>query len=157
MKSPHALLKCHAHNRFSPSIALWQHFVGLALPSPTQQRLSSNAAASVQDDADHRLRDEVGKRQHGAEIRRIKTEKGTWWEKKAEASTAHNRMRQLAIRQASSDASGKLLARTRAAFAASEDYIGVVVEPMEGPIPIAEKHLPWCVAKGEWTMAGMDR
>ncbi|KAF1916113.1 hypothetical protein BDU57DRAFT_516011 [Ampelomyces quisqualis] len=157
MKPPHPLLKCHAHNRFSPSIALWQHFVGLDWPCSTQHRLVATAAAPVQDDADRPVNEQVGNGPQRVNITRKKTDKGTWFATKAEASIAHNKVRQITMRQARAKAPETLLASTKQAFAAHQDYTGVVVEPMEDPTPIAERFLPWCVAEKDRTMAGMDR
>jgi non-canonical poly(A) RNA polymerase PAPD5/7 len=178
MKPSHSRLTCRAANRFSPSIALWQHFIGCNLPSPTQQRRASIASAAVQDAANEDSRVELSleasrsvksedeaalEGKHGRRdppaltIRRKKTTKGTWHASKVEASIAKNKQDQHAARQASLYAPRTLLAKTATAFAASKDYTGVVVEPMESPTPVRESSLPWCLKEEERTMAGIDR
>jgi hypothetical protein len=111
----------------------------------------------VPDGADrqHNEKDEDVK--HEVTLKRVTTVKGRWFKTKAEASVAHNRARQFADRKASPEISQSLLARTKAAFEASEDYTGVVVEPIESPIPIEERLLPWCVAEKSRNMNGFDR
>jgi non-canonical poly(A) RNA polymerase PAPD5/7 len=51
MQPSHTRLICRAHNRFTPSIALWQHFVAPDYPTTHQQRHSSSATEPVQDGA----------------------------------------------------------------------------------------------------------
>jgi non-canonical poly(A) RNA polymerase PAPD5/7 len=179
MKPPHSRLTCRASNRFSPSIALWQHFVSCSRPFPTtQQRCVSTDPGAVQDGANEdssdnttpeadrsvtREKETAVKSQHGRRgppglaIRKMKVAKGTWHTSKVEASIAKNKQNQYAARQASIKAPATLLAKTAAAFAASEDYIGVVVQPMESLEPVRESSLPWCLKEEERTMAGIDR
>lgn len=49
MRPTRSRLVCRAHNRFTPSIALWQHFVTPERPSRTSQRLASSATDAVEN------------------------------------------------------------------------------------------------------------
>jgi non-canonical poly(A) RNA polymerase PAPD5/7 len=179
MKPPHSRLTCRAANRFSPSTALWQHFISCSRSWPTtQQRCVSTDPGAVQDGANEDSSDNTTtevdrpaiqeketavKSQNGHRgpsglvFRKTKAAKGTWNTSPVEASIAKNKKAQFAARQASMKASGTLLAKTVAAFEASKDYKGVVVQPMESPEPFREDSLPWCLKKEERTMAGLDR
>ena len=48
MQPSHTRLICRAHNRYTPSIALWQHFVLSSSPTPPRQRLLSTATDAAQ-------------------------------------------------------------------------------------------------------------
>jgi non-canonical poly(A) RNA polymerase PAPD5/7 len=177
MKPSRTRLTCRAHNRFSPSIVLWQHFVGLDRPCLAQQRPSSTAAKVAQStrNNDYGLlnsRDASGLTQtkaHSAQeehephekskvtVRKTLATKGTWHATKVEASTIKNVQKQYDARKASVTASEQLLATARAAFEAAEDYTGVVVQPIMHPTPIKDSSLPWCLPKEERTMPGIDR
>jgi non-canonical poly(A) RNA polymerase PAPD5/7 len=176
MKPTHTRLTCRAHNRFSPSIALWQHFVGVDQPFLSQQRPSSNVASAVQ----HRASKDAGNSdpqvatavvrpaeggaptirkpvRGGLNIIKKYTRKGEWHTNKADASIAKNVRQQHATRQAESNASEKLLAVAREAYDAAEDYEGVVVEPMVHPTPVKEDNLPWSLPLQERGIPGIER
>lgn len=181
MKPVHARLTCRAHNRFSPSIALWQYFVGPERPLLSQRRYSSNVAEAVQKCAskdanqsdspasdgialqEAQLDGETGPgvirklAQPQVRIRKKSTAKGTWHADKVDASIARNIRNKHATRQASKNAPDRLLAIAKAAFEASEDYIGETMDAMEHPEPIKESQLPWCLPMSEKTMWGSDR
>jgi len=181
MKPSHTRLTCRAHNRFSPSIVLWQHFVGIDRPFLHHHRLSSTATATAtepaQDDASREdgvpsAQDASGLSEVEAEVaheegarpntpklvvKKMKTKKGTWHESTVQASIAKNVQNKIDTRTTSLTASEKLLATARAAFDSAQDYAGVVVQPMVSPIPCRESSLPWCLRKEAITMAGVDR
>jgi hypothetical protein len=51
MQRSHTGLICRAHDRFNPSIALWQHFVQANPSKPRDRRQLSTATPATQDDA----------------------------------------------------------------------------------------------------------
>lgn len=178
MKPPHTRLTCRAHNRFSPSLVLWQHFIGTDRPFlPHHQPFSSTVAESTHDGADSanavpiapetgglvqpevelKQGKDVQSKTPKLSIRKMTTTKGIWHPKKAEASGAKTVQKLYDDRKASLKEPEKLLATTRKAFAESRDYVGVVVQPMVSPIPCRENSLPWCLPKEEMTISGMDR
>jgi non-canonical poly(A) RNA polymerase PAPD5/7 len=178
MKPTHTRLTCRAHNRFSPSIALWQYFVGPDRPFLSQQRHSLNVPRAVQTGAskdndqlqspasadlprsDAQVEKDSGTPDSGKvvkpqlKIRRKRTGKGIWHENKVDASIAKNIKTHHVIRQATMDA---LLAEARVAFKASEDYIGRAVEPKMHPTYVKESQLPWTLSASKSTMQGIDR
>ncbi|KAF2819757.1 hypothetical protein CC86DRAFT_334778 [Ophiobolus disseminans] len=166
MKPPRTRLTCRAHNRFSPSLVLWQHFIGTDRPFLHRQRFSSTTAESTQDGPDSGLsksdaklgqEDNVQSETPKLRIRKQTTRKGEWHPAKAGASAAKNVRKQYDQNVASLTAADKLLAAARASFECETDYEGVVVEPMVSPIPCMESDLPWCLPKEKMTMSGMDR
>ena len=154
-------LTCRAHNRFTPSIALWQHFVVPNRPNFHKQRHASSAAEAVYEsglghgnlpDSPGASRPEhvesattataQGNEQQELKIRRLTTVKGT---------------RPKKISQDPPSDVDKLLAATKAAFKQAKDYEGVVVKPMVNPQPIKESQLPWCFKLEERDISGIDR
>jgi non-canonical poly(A) RNA polymerase PAPD5/7 len=156
MQPSRTRLICRAHNRFTPSIALWQHFVGPSRPPPQQQqqqqqRQSSSAAEPVQHGANNNT-------STTSLIRRPTTAKGTFYANKVDASKAKNRAKTHYNRQATLTQADKLLAATRAAFDAAEDYTGVVVQSKVPEQSVKESALPWCAQSDEERkLNGMDR
>ncbi|KAH7091088.1 hypothetical protein FB567DRAFT_264407 [Paraphoma chrysanthemicola] len=164
-------LICRAPNRFTPSIVLWQHFVGPNHHTLYHQRLSSHVTEAVQNAAgiDHatvspqetsglsQLKAESGQEQGSWSIRRTTTGKGEWRKNKRDVTISRNIAAKKSAQQDRQTASEKLLADARAAFDAAEDYKGVVVEPMVHPASFRESSLPWCLPTHERTMSGIDR
>lgn len=161
-------LKCRAPNRFTPSLALWQHFVAsspcfyqqqhhLSSVADRPQQASTNSAVGSTDFAErlgtvHSDVDSVideprhasPKNSPPVKIRSVKVDKGEWIANKLEASIAKNiRLRQ-EWRRASLAEPGRLLAVAKTAYNAAEDYEGVIVRPMLHTQPMKEKQLPWC-------------
>ncbi|KAF1848555.1 uncharacterized protein K460DRAFT_375402 [Cucurbitaria berberidis CBS 394.84] len=180
MQSSRTRLICRAHNRFTPSIVLWQHFVA---PNPpilnNQQRLSSSATGTTgasqgratdngltldphetsslqQFESEIAASEDITLRP-APTIRKTPTARGHWFETKVEASIAKNVRTKYDSRQASLNASEELLASARAAFELSSDYEGIVVQPMASRKAIKESSLPWCLKDEERTMSGIDR
>ncbi|EUC49565.1 hypothetical protein COCMIDRAFT_84282 [Bipolaris oryzae ATCC 44560] len=177
MQHSRARLICRAHNRFTPSIALWEHFVRPHLP----QRFSSTATGPTQHGLDNRPtatgaianpQDGNGPRQSEAEaqqtiekpsvesalhVRRMTTARGRWLPGKAQASIAKNKAAaKQALQEESLTGPEKLLATAREAFAQSKEYEGVVVQPMVSTIAIKESSLPWCLDKNARDEPAMD-
>lgn len=177
MQPSRTRLICRAHNRFSPSIALWQYFVARNRPLRLQQRLSSSAAEALQKNegggaessGSHELTEtghseaEPGKNdqpegvtgtQSRLRLRKKNTNKGDWYSTPLEASKAKNRNNSY---KATETAHKKLLAAARTAFHKFEGYKGVVVNPLVSPKPIWESDLPWCVRDKEKSLPGIER
>jgi non-canonical poly(A) RNA polymerase PAPD5/7 len=166
MKPPRTRLTCRAHNRFSPSIALWEHFSGSTYRSlPPTQRLASTAAEGPRDgtNRDTRLKAEdapKGNSQNDAPaplIRRMTTLKGTWHPSKVEASIARNLQYVYATRQSSMNKVEELLATARSAFQDGRDYDGAVVQSMQHPTLVRESALPWSLPREDMNIVGMER
>jgi non-canonical poly(A) RNA polymerase PAPD5/7 len=178
MKPPHTRLTCRAHDRYCPSLVLWQCFIGIDRPFPHHLRLSSTATDSTQYGAgrdngppnaaaaSERLQSEAkAATAEGIQpaatqklkITRLKTDKGTWHSSKASASGAKNVQKLYYERMASLTEPEKLLATARTAFEEARDYVGEVVQPMVSSVPCKESKLPWCFSKQEVTMSGIDR
>ncbi|KAH7081710.1 hypothetical protein BKA63DRAFT_404886 [Paraphoma chrysanthemicola] len=168
--SPNRLI-CRAPNRFTPSIVLWQHFVGPNHHTLYQQRFSSHVTEAVQNAAgtEHaavspleasglsQLKAESGQEPGPFTIRRTRTGKGEWHNSKRDVTISKNIADKNATQHDRLSASEQLLAVARAAFDASEDYKGLVVQPMVHPASFRESNLPWCLPAHERTMSGIDR
>ncbi|KAF1945634.1 hypothetical protein EJ02DRAFT_34877 [Clathrospora elynae] len=154
MQPSQTRLICRAHNRFTPSIALWQHFVGPSRPHPHQRRLAS--AATEQSEVEI-ARAEKPVEQPPLRIIKVTTAKGEWHPSKAEASIVKNARLQYHSRQASLTEPERLLATARAAYKVAEDYEGVAVKPMVNSTPVKESTLPWCLKPEELTISRINR
>ena len=172
-------LICRAHNRFNPSIALWQHFVQPGSPGPRDRRQLSTATEAAQDGASpsskgdntqaHDAQASEVVTENAAEkqsaeakaesllVRRMTTVKGRWLSSKVEVSIAKNKHLKRTTPTPSNVEDQDQLVIARDAFAKSQDYEGVVVRPIVAG-KVRESALPWCVnMEGEPTMTGMDR
>ena len=181
MQPSHTRLICRAHNRFNPSIALWQHFVQANPSKPRDRRQLSTATPAVQDDtttdskhvepespSPPEARDPHGSEAETGEVaeepsaeswtlRKMTTTKGQWLPSKADASIAKNKELRSASPKALLKERGKLLANARSAFRKSKSYTGVIVKPMMNETPIKESTLPWCLNKADRAIPGMQR
>lgn len=172
-------LICRAHNRFNPSIALWQHFVQASPSTPRDRRQLSTATEAAQDGAspsskgDNALAHDAQASEVVTEnatetqsaeakaeslpVRRMTTVKGRWLSSKVEVSIAKNKHLKRTMPTPSNVEYQDQLVTARDAFAKSQDYEGVVVRPIVVG-KFRESALPWCVnMEGEPTMTGMDR
>lgn len=170
MQQSRTRLVCRADNRFTPAIALWEHFVGPHLPNLRrhryQHRFSSTATEPTQHgtEQDGATTGDVGAKEVAEEsgtvpalkVRRMTTVKGQWLPSKVDASIAKNKMLLYASREVSLTEPEKLLAVARAAFEESKEYEGVVVKPMVSTTPIKESALPWCVRRSTSGIPAMD-
>lgn len=171
MKPSPSRLICGAPNRFVPSIALWQHFIGPSQHFQSQQRLSSTATEVAQGVASSnngivpsqeastlsQLESEIGQPSSEWKVRRPTTARGNWYPNKRDASIAKNKRQKVIAHDESLSASVRLLAAARAASDAGKDYEGVVVQPIADPVGVLEENLPWSLPKVEMTMSGLDR
>jgi non-canonical poly(A) RNA polymerase PAPD5/7 len=166
MKPPRTRLTCRAHNRYSPSIALWEHFFGTTnRPLPCHQRLASTIAEITQDgtEGDAQFEPDNALEEHdqhiapAPQIRRMTTVKGTWRPSKVDASIARNLQYVYATRQSSMNDVEELLAAARAAFQDGRDYEGAVVQSIQHPTPVKESALPWSLPKEDMNIGGIER
>jgi non-canonical poly(A) RNA polymerase PAPD5/7 len=185
MQPTRTRLVCRAHNRFTPSIALWQHFVTPERPARLHQRLASSATYAVgngvqtaspephgydESSALDKLEAELMRNHEPrsnttgttttrfTRVRKPKSIKDTNWKpNKVEASIAKNKARLADAREASIAENQRLLSTAKAAFEQAQDYTGVVVMPMIKSQPPKESDLPWCVEKDGAAMTGVER
>jgi non-canonical poly(A) RNA polymerase PAPD5/7 len=180
MKPSHTRLTCRAHNRFSPSIVLWQHFVSPDRPCLAQLRLSSTTSGATKDgpneqdgishpqesneptqrEAENPHKENVQSNPPRLRLRKPRATKGSdkWHDNKVDASVAKNLRTRYNAQKAEMSASGQLLATARAAFKTGEDYTGVVVRPIITPgSPNIPPNLPWSLPQDERHMGGIDR
>lgn len=175
MKPSHTRLTCRAHNRFSPSIALWQHFVTRDRPFLTQLRPSSTVAEASQHSASHHVADAESQaaddivppadggdsliRKHFS-IRRTETDRGAWHASPLDASVARNREKrriQFDHQKHSANSPTGALATARESFDAEKDYKGIVVQPVVHATPVKESEFPWSLPLQERGVPGLDR
>jgi non-canonical poly(A) RNA polymerase PAPD5/7 len=181
MQPSHTRLICRAHNRFKPSIALWQHFVVPNRPATHQQGHVSSASGAAQDGADTNstnvqgtplnVQDASGRPQLEAEVEKPKarsvkprlriikknTDKGVFHPYKTDASIQKNKQLREDARDTALAESDRLLSIARTAYDDAKEYTGVVVKPIVNATPVKESALPWCLKITERTVAGMDR
>ncbi|KAH8724499.1 hypothetical protein GQ44DRAFT_708785 [Phaeosphaeriaceae sp. PMI808] len=177
MKPSHSRLTCRAHNRFSPSTALWQYFVGAHRSFlHHRQHLSTTTTQAPTDGTSEQLhparpknetdltqldtdasREEARRTEPKVKISKVRTSKSPSYHSRIQASVVKNVQNLYDQRKISLKPPESLLARAREAFEAHQDYDGVVVQPIVNAVAIKESNLPWCLFKDERTMAGMDR
>jgi non-canonical poly(A) RNA polymerase PAPD5/7 len=179
MQPSRTRLTCRAHNRFNPSLALWQHFVASTPSTLHQQQRPSSTATQASSSYDtgngephhtHEIsspqqletaapdHDEQNK-PSSIRARKMTTVKGRWFPSKAGTSIAKNMRQSQVTRQQSSNQSEVLLSHTKRAFQDSEDYEAVVVRPRLHPVPNEETSLPWSATVEERASQGpaLDR
>jgi non-canonical poly(A) RNA polymerase PAPD5/7 len=165
---------CRAHNSFSPSVALWQHFI-----APNQHLLQRQPRSSFTTEATKSHVDESPESSEGIgavkldnastqdvpkplKIKRLKTDAGDFVPNRAlfprfreidEQRQNKLKGQQLGPRQNAE----KLLALAKEAFESAEDYTGVTVQPIDSRVPVRESHLPWSIRNREAIKSGEDR
>ncbi|KAI8939085.1 hypothetical protein NX059_004924 [Plenodomus lindquistii] len=182
MQSSRTGLVCRAPNRFTPSTALWQHFVA---PTHQHRRFSApveaihpksdaNAASNAElvkppgqshvlpsegkTGASNLSKHQPQQTKPRLTIRRLETDKGVYHDDKRTASIVKNQQALHKVRLDSLKKPEALLGIARAAFDARGDYKGVIVEPMVNPKPVRESALPWCLSPEEReSLPAMDR
>ena len=140
---------CRARNPFSPSAALWQHFVA---PAPS---LPQHAPAPA-----------PGRRT--AALQAVRKVDGEDADAAPDAALAPASFRRVSIghggqksqpplrRKAGQPPAGLLLSEAQAAFRAQQDYVGVAVLPVSNA-PARESQLPWVVRNRDMVKSGQDR
>ena len=167
MQPSRARLVCRSHNPFTPSIALWQHFVLANRPFLHQHRqcLSSSAASEAEPSATPAPETNAppptpldrsepnDSLEHGENrrsvIRRI-----------ASSRRSPAAVREITDVLAKGDPgdSVTLMAKTKCTFDNNADYEGVVVQPMLGKRHVPESTFPWALTRKERReMEGMKR
>ncbi|CAN9161581.1 unnamed protein product [Alternaria alternata] len=181
MQRSHTGLICRAHDRFNPSIALWQHFVQANPSKPRDRRQLSTATPATQYDpsshgkhaesesstspeARDAQRSQVETREPEKEptakpwkLRMMRTDKGPWLSSKVAVSTAKNKKLRREAPKALLKEHEKLLAAARHAHSKLESYKGVIVQPMMSETSIKESQLPWCLNEKDRALPGISR
>lgn len=175
MHLSHRRLICRANNRFTPSVALWQHFVVANFSFVPQRYHASSATEAVLTPLEQDGRPSSpqqagsGSSDLGPDttetptetpkltIRKLTTTKGHWHSSKAKAAIAKSKRVQYDTRQTSLTQTGKILAVTKAAFEIGEDYEGVAIKPMIPAQPVKENKLPWRLEREETISSGTER
>lgn len=136
---------CRARNPFSPSAALWQHFVAPApslpqhAPAPGRRTAALQAVRKVDgEDAD------AAPDAAPASFRRVSIGHG--------GQKSQPPLR----RKAGQPPAGLLLSEAQAAFRAQQDYVGVAVLPVSNTTA-RESQLPWVVRNRDIVKSGQDR
>lgn len=160
---------CRAHNTFSPSIALWQHFI--APNQHLQWQLKSSFATEAtraRDDEVHNEFEENGavelEQEHVSAPRtlvtKVKTGKGSFELNRA----LYPKLRNIDERARSGRQPGKhtraaekLLLKAKEAYESAQDYQGVTVQPIHTKVPVKESKLPWFVSNWKNAKSGEDR
>lgn len=153
---------CRAYNTFSPSIALWQHFVAPSQHLP--QRLlkssfTSEATRSRDDEngipGEDREGDSAAKAEAApvtAVIQKVRTGSGAFALNPELYPKYRNREKKVAQMPRKRHEGTKhrdnqtLLAKAYDAFDSAKDYEGVVVEPIQTRATVAERELPWVLS-----------
>ncbi|KAJ4303397.1 hypothetical protein N0V90_002290 [Kalmusia sp. IMI 367209] len=164
MKLPRARPICRAPNHFSPSVALYQHFVApyngldqqrfassVHAPPETSHFLSyegdpSPPASEAPLDEPQSARLQLNARKH-ENVSKFRSQK---------SNSIQGHLQREANK--TTRAVAELLLKSRVAFARREEYKGVVVEPIQATHRIPEEKWPWCVQdlRGSEKLA-MDR
>ncbi|KAF9696349.1 hypothetical protein EKO04_005643 [Ascochyta lentis] len=160
---------CRASNPFSPSIALWQHFVAPNEHLLQLQRKAAFATEAARSHDDRSLDSDRGsglaelKNASGlVTIKRIKTGKGNWQRtyiplKPGELSNQDQRTsRRGHVPGARQDAE-KLLVDAKNAYDTAQDYQGVTVQPIHLRGDVKESKLPWVPSNRERIKSAQTR
>jgi non-canonical poly(A) RNA polymerase PAPD5/7 len=176
MQPPSVRLVCRARNSFSPSTALWQHFVVPNQHLLRHGRYSSSVAAATQDttttNTEHHAFPEAtaaeklhiepeGNQDTTLPIRKVRSIYSNFVRSKRTASIRRNVQEKLsagvAASQESMAAIGQLLINTTDSYAQGKSYQGVAVKPVVSEIGIKPRFLPWCIPSAERPPDAMDR
>ncbi|KAF2631421.1 hypothetical protein BU25DRAFT_407073 [Macroventuria anomochaeta] len=162
---------CRAHNTFSPSIALWQHFVAPNQHFPQRQLKSSFTTEVTQSRDDENVNSNgedlaaqlKAASERTAVFKKVRTEKGNYslnWklypkyrdngEQKERTSLGKPRGR----RQQDAE---RLLIKAYNAYDAAQDYEGVVVQPIQTGVPVRESNFPWVPRNRESIKSAEER
>lgn len=133
---------CRARNPFSPSAALWQHFVAPAPSLPQHAHTPGRRPAALQAVRDVDV--DVDVDPAPASFRRVSLGHG--------GQKSQPTLR----RKAGHPPAELLLSEAQAAFRAEQDYVGVVVLPVSNA-PARESQLPWVVRNRDIVKSGQDR
>lgn len=153
-------LVCHAHNRFSPALVLWQHFVAPNQPGLPRKRQSSTGAAAGQvHNGDSSFLDSANP-QDPIPLQASTPDQETPSAPETSMSTSDQAptITYVADRPQDDDKFPRktLFFEARAAVRKGEDYTGVVIPPIFDTCDL-EPDLPWLLKPEERTMQGMDR
>ncbi|KAJ4992234.1 hypothetical protein SVAN01_02253 [Stagonosporopsis vannaccii] len=144
---------CRARNTFSPSIALWQHFI-----APSQRVLQRPPTSSFTAEATQG-RDDGGFSLRREESRADKPSKIRWVDHKGSNRPRHLRLQddqRYTYRGEVGQDVLKLLAKTYEAYESEQDYKGVVVRPVSSP-RVKDSAYPWVVPDWQKIQSGEER
>lgn len=159
---------CRAHNTFSPSVALWQHFVAPNQHLPQRQLKSSFTTEATRSREDENV--DSNKENLAVELetasentplfRKLRTNRGGFLlNPKLYPKYRNNDQQQPQVvgseRKPKQDA-GKLLATAYKAYNLAQDYEGVVVQPVFSA-PVKESRYPWVPNNRENIRSGEER
>jgi len=164
---PHRVRQiCRSRNPFTPSIALWQHFVLPCHPLRQQRSLSTateTTPSSIPDaeaeappltapapentpqspsDQQNTPRRAIRKID-GNPLRKVLDKKGEHAFASPKLASIHKNANARAEQHVGKTA--QLLTKAKLAFDEAEDYEGVAVEAMAASRAVKENKLPWCV------------
>ncbi|KAF2478017.1 uncharacterized protein BDR25DRAFT_250510 [Lindgomyces ingoldianus] len=150
---------CGSHNPFTPSTALWQHFILPYRPLPFQQRLSSSVASNLQQ-GDSSL--SPAEPPISGPLSSLNS--GTKGEKKGlniadlESVRASKEIYSgTGVKLIISKPRRQVVNNPKRAFAHVTDYEGVVVPPLKPIQGVKEGILPWIVRHENNSMGGKER
>ncbi|UPX09446.1 Polynucleotide adenylyltransferase [Ascochyta rabiei] len=159
---------CRAHNNFSPSIALWQHFIApnerlqpwqLKSPFATEAPRSHDDGVLVPDRGvgASELKDASG----SILIKRFKTDRGNWRSrdlspKPGELGEQKQGVSRRGHIPGTRQDAEKLLIYAKEAYEKASDYQGVTVQPIRPHGLFKESHLPWA-SSNKGAKSGEDR
>ena len=148
---------CHARNPFSPSAALWQHFVAPApapapflpqhAPAPGRRTAALQAVRNV--DVEDAPAAAAAAAAAAPAYRRVPVDRPTDGGHKSQPTVRRKAGQQQPPAEL-------LLSEARTAFEAAQDYVGVVVLPVS-KAPARESQLPWVVRNRDIVKCGQDR
>jgi|SRR5690242_17564272 len=152
---------CRARNTFSPSIALWQHFIAPSqrlLQRPSTSSLTTEAAQSCDDGRVSPNREEPRVNR----VRRI-TSSDRWGPdntKRSQPAGLHGKGQKRSANpgfrgEVGQDVS-KLLAKAYEAYDLAQDYQGVVVQPVSTP-RVKDDTYPWVIPDWRNMQSGEER
>jgi non-canonical poly(A) RNA polymerase PAPD5/7 len=172
MQPPSARLVCRARNSFSPSTALWQHFVAPNQHLLYHGRHSSSVPATTQvaatNHTEHHASPEPTisgqprvepRRKQGSKftIRKVNSVHSSFVRSKRTASIQKNIQDKVHASKESLAAIGQLLLDTGDSYEKHNDYEGVVVKPIVSEITVKPRYFPWCIPVEERPPAPTDR
>jgi non-canonical poly(A) RNA polymerase PAPD5/7 len=176
MRSLHSRPVCRAHNTFSPSVALWQHFIipnqhllqRRFLSSSTTKRSSIDGSLEPTETRGTNGSDLASPVETPPKVRLIRTGVGKFLvnhslfskyrknPKRKQTELPEARQPPGARQPETPPEAEKLWALVRQAYNSAEDYKGVSVQPMRTHVQVSESKLPWTV-KNQKSLSGEDR
>lgn len=142
---------CRARNTFSPSIALWQHFIAPGQHATQRPSLFATKAAESHDDRDVDTGRLTSRARAPKQIRWMQNSKRrrTAWVERSGLKDINDGTAERALPGLGGETGSDLdmlLKKTYESFDTGEAYEGVVVKPIYSP-PVDERTYPWLPSK----------